>query len=159
MHLLGTSYVYTPQMVIDGAVHVVGSEQRAVEAAIEAARQAPGPHLKVAMRTEANGRLRLTIPASSLEEPASIVLVGFDRQHQTSVTAGENTGRRITNYRVVRDFLTVGTYDGKATTLTLDPRDLPMPEDGIDGCAVLLQSVESGAIVGAGMMWLDGGRS
>ena len=159
MHSLGTSYVYTPQMVIDGANHAVGSDRSAVDAAIEAARETPGPHVKVAIRAESNGRLHLTIPASDIDEPVSIILVAFDRQHETSVTAGENTGRSITNYRVVRDFSKVGSYNGKATALTIDPETAPMPMSGTDGCAVLLQSVRSGAIVGAGMMWLDADRS
>jgi len=159
MHSLGTGYVYTPQMVIDGETHVVGSDQRAVDAAIEAARNAPGPHVKVAMHAEANGKLHLSIPASRIDEPASIILVAFDRQRQTSVTAGENTGRSITNHHVVRDFSKIGVYEGKATALTVDPKTVPVPVSGSDGCAVLLQSVRSGAIIGAGMTWLRANRS
>ncbi|MGD9536457.1 MAG: DUF1223 domain-containing protein [Alphaproteobacteria bacterium] len=159
MHALGTGYVYTPQMVIDGETHVVGSDQRAVDAAIEAARNAPGPHVRVAMHAEANGKLHLSIPASRIEEPASIILVAFDRQRQTEVTAGENTGRSITNYHVVRDFSKVGTYEGKATALTIDPQTAPVTVSETDGCAVLLQSVRSGTIIGAGMTWLRANRS
>jgi hypothetical protein len=158
MHSLGASYVYTPQMVINGTQDVVGSDRSAVDSAIEAAREAPGPHIRVAMGAEANGKLHLSIPASDIEESAVIVLVTFDREHETEVTAGENTGRSITNYRVVHGFTKVGRYDGKATSLTIDPASEAALGES-DGCAVLLQSDRSGAILGAGMMWLGADQS
>jgi hypothetical protein len=154
MHSLGAAYVYTPQMVINGASHVVGSDKAAVVHAIEAAREKPGPHLAVSMTTEANGRVHLSIPAGQFSEPASILLVAFDRQHETDVTAGENTGRSIVNYHVVRGFAEIGRYDGKATSIVLGPDNVPKSMSWADGCAVLLQSEGSGAIVGAGMTWL-----
>lgn len=152
--LLGAGYVYTPQMVIDGRHHLVGSDRDAVNRAIEAALDAPGPHLKVSMAAEASGRLHVSVPASPIAEPASILLVAFDREHRTEVTAGENSGRSITNYRVVRGLAEIGRYNGKALSIALGADNLPKPMLAADGCAVLVQSSRSGAIIGAGMMWL-----
>lgn len=154
MHTLGAAYVYTPQMVINGGSHVVGSDRVAVAQAIEAAGEKPGPHLAVSMTTEANGGLHLSIPAGAVSEPASILLVAFDRQHETEVTAGENNGRSIINYRVVRGFAEIGRYEGKATSIVLGPDNMPKSMPAAEGCAVLLQSEGSGAIIGAGMIWL-----
>ena len=151
---LGAGYVYTPQMVIDGASHVVGSDRDAVNRAIEAARSAAGPRLKVAMNTESNGRIHISVPAGTISEPATILLVAFDRAYETKVTAGENDGRSITNFRVVRGFTEIGRYQGKALSLKLSPNNMPETFPTTDGCAVLLQSENSGAIIGAGMMWL-----
>jgi hypothetical protein len=159
MHMLGAGYVYTPQLVIDGAHHLVGSDRDAVNQAIETAREAPGPHLKVSMTAEANGRVHLSIPAATVAEPASILLVALDREHQTEVTAGENSGRSITNYRVVRGFVEIGQYDGKATSIVLGADNVPKSMPASDGRAVLLQSTRSGAIIGAGMMWLKPAKS
>ncbi len=154
MHRLGAGYVYTPQLVIDGSRHLVGSDRDAVNRAIETARDAPGPHLKVSMTAEANGRVHLSIPAGVLTEPATILLVALDRQHQTEITAGENTGRVVANHHVVRGFTEIGRYEGKPTSMVLDATSAPKSMQEADGCAVLLQSVRSGAIVGAGMIWL-----
>lgn len=158
-HSLGAGYVYTPQMVIDGGSHVVGSDRDSVNRAIEAARGLPGPHLKVAMNSEANGRVHVSIPAGAVTEPATILLVAFDREHETNVTAGENNGRSIINYHVARGFAEIGRYQGKALSLTLGPDNLPKTFPATDGCAVLLQSEDSGAIIGAGLMWLNPGKS
>ena len=155
MHALGTSYVYTPQMVINGERHVVGSNRTAVDEAISAARDTPGPHVRVALTAESNGKVHVMIPASAVAEPASILLVLFDKEHETSVTAGENTGREIANYNVVRGFAKLGEYRGKLTNLVIAPDQVTPPLSVSDGCAVLLQSDRSGAIVGAGMMWLE----
>ncbi len=159
MRWLGAGYVYTPQMVIDGASHVVGSDRDAVNRAIEVARNAVGSGLKVSMTAEANGRIHLSIPAALVTEPAAILLVAFDRAHQTEISAGENDGRSITNHRVVRAISEVGRYEGKAVSITLDPDNLPETRPDTEGCAVLLQSEGSGAIIGAGMVWLKPPKS
>ncbi len=154
MHMLGAGYVYTPQLVIDGSRHLVGSDRDAVNRAIETARDAPGPHLKVSMTAEANGRVHLSIPATAVSEPATVLLVAFDREHQTEITAGENSGRSVTNYHVVRGFAEIGRYEGKPTSIVLGSDNVPKSMSAADGCAVLLQSIRSGTIIGAGMIWL-----
>jgi hypothetical protein len=158
MHALRTSYVYTPQLVIDGKVHVVGSDRAAVEAAIEKAKASPGPHLRIGLDEERDGRMHVSIPAATLEGPASVMLVAFDRKHLTEVSAGENLGREITNYRVVRGLSMIGSYDGKATEIVIDEASA-LPGVTADGCAVILQSEKSGAILGAGIAWTKPGGS
>lgn len=153
MHALRTSYVYTPQLVVDGQQHVVGSDREAVEAAIEAAKTAQGAHLKVEISEERGGRMRIRIPEATLEEPAVIMLVAFDREHVTNVQAGENAGREITNYRVVRAIKKIGRFDGKETEIALDEASV-LPNLSTDGCAVLVQSERTGAILGAGVGWM-----
>lgn len=153
MHAMRTSYVYTPQLVIDGRQHVVGSDRAAVEAAIEQAKSAPGLHLKVAIDEMRGGRMTVKIPQAIVEEPATVLLVAFDRQHDTKVTAGENDGRAITNYRVVRALKKIGRFDGTETEIVLDEASI-LPGATADGCAVILQSERTGAIVGAGMAWI-----
>lgn len=152
MHAMRTSYVYTPQLVIDGRQHVVGSDRGAVEAAIEQAKSAPGVHLKVAIDEQRGGRMTVKIPKAELKEPATVLLLMFDRKHDTKVTAGENDGRAITNHRVVRGMKKIGRYDGTETEIAFDAASA-MPGVKGDGCAVILQSERSGAIVGAGMAW------
>jgi len=154
MHALRTSYVYTPQLVIDGRQHVVGSDRAAVEAAIEAAKAAQGVHLKVEVNEERGGRMRVKVPPARIDGPAAILLVAFDRQHVTQVQAGENSGREITNYRVVRAIKKIGRFDGTETEIAFDEISV-LPNLTADGCAVLVQSEKTGAILGAGLAWMN----
>jgi len=142
--------VYTPQMVVDGHTDVVGSEYADVEAAIGKA----GVQPKLAVSIEKDGAgYRVVIPAADAPPagPAAVWLALFDSQRETRVARGENGGRMLKEYNIVRDWRQIGSWDGHALTLPL-----PMPEKpGEDGCAVIVQSGPVGPILGAALMKLD----
>ena len=67
----GLGSVYTPQMVIDGHLQVVGSDERGAVAAIESARKAEKVPVSVSsIRLEANNMVTLRVSAGQF--PASI---------------------------------------------------------------------------------------
>ncbi|HUL10514.1 MAG TPA: DUF1223 domain-containing protein [Candidatus Acidoferrum sp.] len=142
--------VYTPQMVVDGHTDVVGSEYDDVEAAIGKA----GAQPKLAVSIEKDGAgYRAVIPAAAAPAagPATVWLALFDSQRETRVARGENGGRMLREYNIVREWRQIGSWDGHALTLPL-----PMPEKpGEDGCAVIVQSGPVGPILGAALMKLD----
>ena len=151
---LGIAYVYTPQLVVDGARHVVGSNRPAVKDAIAVSKAAKARRAPVALTSGGPGRLTVEIGRSDgYYGDATIWLVSVDRQHSTTVDAGENRGRTLTNYNVVREFRPIGRWTGGAMTLDLGPDDLPNTGDG---CAVLVQENRGkGRIMGGDLVWLD----
>ena len=94
--------VYTPALVVNGATMVVGSDQTAVRAAM---RQAAPPSVPVTLRRTPAG-LEAEIGASAT--PVTGLLVTYDPEHATHVDAGENLGRRLVEYRVVREAVNLG---------------------------------------------------
>jgi hypothetical protein len=90
--------------------------------------------------------LSAVLPEAELRSPATLWLVLFDRAHSTPVARGENGGRKLTNYNVVRVFRPLGAWDGSArqVALGLGPEALAH-----DGCAVLVQQGAAGPILGA----------
>ena len=155
---LGIAYVYTPQLVIDGASHVTGSNKHAVKNAIAVSKHADTRRVPVALTSKAPGRLTVEIGASDgYYGAATVWLVSVDRQYTTTVDAGENRGRTLTNYNVVREYRPIGRWIGNAMTLELGPDELSAAGEGMgDGCAVLVQgSHGNGRIMGADMVWLD----
>ena len=58
---------------------------------------------------------------------------------------GENNGRRLDNFNVVRRFETVAPWDGRQRSWTV-PADRFQPDQGI---AVLVQQADQGPILGA----------
>ena len=151
---LGISYVYTPQLVIDGARHVTGSDRNAVIAEIGKAKEREIRRVSVALEASAPGRLTVELGAADgYWGVATIFLASFDRRHETAVEAGENRGRSLVNHHVVRDFRPVGTWTGEAMTLELEPAALGAVGKG---CAVLVQErAGNGRIMGADLAWLD----
>jgi hypothetical protein len=141
---LSQRYVYTPQMVVDGALQDVGSDRAAIDKLIDKARRAQvGPTLSVA----GEGAQRvLRISSANANAAATIWLVGFDRKHETPVRAGENSGKRLANHNVVRMMHPVGKWNGGAVEIALD---LAAVTADCDGAAVIVQTEETGPIVAA----------
>ncbi len=152
---LGLRYVYTPQMVIQGAAHVTGSDRSAVLDRIEKNRALA--RLPVELRQGDDGAVRLSVadaPArGEAAEEADVWLVVFDREHLTPVRRGENKGRKLRNYNVVRQLTRIATWRGKALAMAVTVPD--MVPGGGQACAVLVQSTETGRILGAAALGLD----
>lgn len=146
----GDGQVYTPQVVVNGLQHAVGSEPGSIDAAIEST-QAALQDKKVPLKLipDADG---LTVelgdaPAGMDNAKASIVLADFKRSADVNIGRGENGGHKVTYYHVVRKLSSVGAWNGKAQTLHLSKADLSA--NGSDGCAVFLQNGAGGPILAA----------
>ena len=153
---LGISYVYTPQLVVDGARHLTGSDRDGVADEIRRAKVRTASKVPVEMETGASGRLTVEIAAADFDGAATVWLVSFDRGYKTKVDAGENRGRELVNYHVVRDYRPIGVWDGDAITLELGPDETwSAPKGRGYGCAVLVQTDHgTGRIVGADSIWV-----
>ena len=86
---LGTSGIYTPQMVVAGRLDVVGSDRSRVLAAIELARE----RAPAALITFTDGRAHLA--ALTLAQPARLLLAVFAAQAEVAIGRGENSGRLL----------------------------------------------------------------
>ena len=146
----GTRRVYTPQIVVNGESGHVGSDRRAVESAIA------GSSLDVPV-TMRHGDGTVEIEVSALPDaganPATIRLVLLTSEAEVAIARGENAGRTIGYYNVVREIRPVGMWHGKSVRITL-PEDEIMA-DGVDTCAIIVQEdlpSGPGAIIGAAML-------
>ena len=119
---LGLDNVYTPQLVIDGAAEAVGSDASAADAAIRQAaqRSVEGPAL--ALVSAVDGPARISLGAGP-KTPATVWLVGYDREQVTPVGRGENAGRSLTEYQVVRRATPLGHWAGDAVDYALPDKE------------------------------------
>jgi len=129
---------YTPEIVVDGAAGMVGSDRGDVGSAIENARR--NGHTAAAVSVAKNGE-QVSIQVGAGSGSGRILLIGFDHEHTTAIGRGENSGRTLTEANVVRSIRSVGQWAG--TPLRLSE---PFPE-GQD-VAVLLEAPD-GRIIGA----------
>lgn len=142
---LGRGYVYTPQMVVDGIAEAVGSDRAAVKRAIQTARAATGPRVAIRVSTTGKGNLTVDLPSSDSKVLCDVFLIGYDPQHMTRVQRGENGGRTLTNFNVVREVTHVGFWSGQPAAI-----DLPKLDIGtMRSWAVIVQVEDAGAILGA----------
>jgi hypothetical protein len=108
------AFEYTPEMVIDGKVEVVGSNHVAASSAIDQATRNVASVAAVNAKRE-GGRVSVTIGAGNGR--ARVVLVGYDTRRVTPVGRGENAGRTLTESNIVREFAPIGEWTGAAQTL------------------------------------------
>ncbi|WP_038013633.1 DUF1223 domain-containing protein [Thalassobaculum salexigens] len=147
-HALGNRTLYTPQMVIDGAVDAVGSDSRAVDGIIRE-RLAAGSDDRPVVRVEASlshGELRAEIHDTGMPGPADVLAVAYDAHHKTQIRRGENTGLSLENFNVVRAIRKIGEFHGPGRSLSVPAKPWTEVEGGI---AILVQGAEHGPIWGA----------
>jgi hypothetical protein len=125
-------------MVVDGRTDVVGSDRPAALAAIrQAAHPAQAP---VQVARDAAG---LSISVGAGQGSGTVLLIGYDALHTTSVGRGENGGRSLTESNIVRSIEPLGEWRGEKLTLR---HAVPAGERAV----VLVQSAD-GSFVGVGM--------
>ncbi|MDP6705194.1 MAG: DUF1223 domain-containing protein [Alphaproteobacteria bacterium] len=141
--------VYTPQMVIGGAIHAVGSDEGEVTRAIDKVRRErrAGPDIEM-MRD--GKRVLVKLSAGAAEGDATIWLARYDNVREVAIRRGENGGRQLSYYNVVRQLTNVGLWRGEAMEIAFPLADLA--EGGRDGCAIIVQLGGHGAIIGAAEM-------
>ncbi|MGH6892447.1 MAG: DUF1223 domain-containing protein [Dongiaceae bacterium] len=143
----GSSMVYTPQMIVAGAIDVVGSDRKAVEQALKKAYTRNTMYGVHVMR-EKDGRVVAQFPEAPIGVPATIWLVTYQKSAESHVKAGENAGRSLMTYNVVRSLKKVGMWNGAATEIELE-LDQAAKANSPDGCAIIANQAEHGPIIAA----------
>jgi hypothetical protein len=113
---LGLDSIYTPQMVVDGKLDVVGSDRGGVLDALRHAAAALPPTVSLRL-ARAGGQVTLDVGEGGRAREGSLLLVGYDAAHRTSVARGENAGRTLTESNVVRGLVRVADWHGAKLTV------------------------------------------
>jgi hypothetical protein len=92
---------YTPEIVVDGSTGLVGSDRGDVGQAIAKAKAGSSTFADVRVVTK-DGNASIDVGAG--QGAAHVVLVGFDREHVTSIRRGENRGSTMSEANIVRSF-------------------------------------------------------
>src|ERR1700759_97089 len=127
---------YTPEIVIDGASSHVGSRRDEVGPAIDAAKRQGRTTTSVSVAKAGD---RVTIDVADGSGNGKVLLVGFDRDHETAIRRGENGGRTLRESNVVRSLREVGDWQGKALHISEK-----FPEG--EYAAVIVQAPDGGIV-------------
>lgn len=144
----GDREIYTPQLIVNGMTHVVGSRPEAIDAAMKSTTEKlKNTHVPVSV-TVADGKATVTAgaaPEGSTRRDGQLSVICFSKSVTVTIGRGENSGREITYTNVAREIIPAGRWRGENTQYTVD---LP-PSRFYDGVAALLQENESAAMLGA----------
>ena len=139
---IGKNTIYTPQMVIGGQDHVVGSRPMKISRLLQrhAARDA---HVNVVARRVGDQISIEATTSGGTAVPAVVDLVTYLPEATVDVLRGENAGRTLTYHNIVRDWTRLGSWNGKSPyrATTRVPEGVPV--------VVLVQARNSGPILGA----------
>lgn len=102
-HALGVEDVYTPQMIVDGAVQFNGSDGSRAKTEIDKAEKRPKAKVRLE-RTDAG----IQVSVEDAPRPASVYLVMAENSGDTQVGGGENKGRRLHHVAMVRSLKKIG---------------------------------------------------
>ena len=136
----GDREVYTPQAVVNGTVHVIGSDREAIETAIDATVRGEGV-MSVPVTMTLEGRaLNVSVAAEDEHTPhrhGEVWIGSISTAVPIAVGRGENRGRELTYYNVVRNLTKVGDWTGAPGHWNV-PLD-NIARDGVDGAVVYIQ--------------------
>jgi hypothetical protein len=152
-HARGDRQVYTPQVVVNGVMHVLGSDKAAIEKAIAQSRLNPDTMAVPVKVTVANGAISVNVPQSTLH--GVVWLCGVRRAADVKIGRGENHGRTITYHNVVRGWHMLGEWSGKPASWNVPVSDL---KGSVDEAAVIVQERHDGnpsRVLGASIVGLQ----
>jgi hypothetical protein len=139
----GDRQVYTPQVVVNGGEHVVGSSRSAIETAIA---RSPGLPVKIEL-TETEDAITVSLDkGATAVDNATLWLVFYKSEVTVPIERGENTGKTITYSNVVKMLRPIAMWKGDEMSVDLPKSE--MAKTKTKRCAVLLQAESDGGLPG-----------
>jgi hypothetical protein len=139
-HMRGEREVYTPQVVVNGSAHVIGSDRARIEHAIEDTKKADGVMSVPISMTLAGKQINISVAASGSWPAAAhgeVWICSISKAVPIAIGRGENRGREITYHNVVRDLLKVGDWNGSSDSWTVPLENIS--REGVDAAVVYVQ--------------------
>ena len=136
----GDRDVYTPQLVVNGKIHVVGSDRASIDNAMRDTKKTDGVMSVLVSMTVSGKLLNVSVAASdkgSVAGHGEVWICAVSKTVPISIGRGENRGREVTYTNVVRNWLKVGDWTGKPANWTIPMENIA--RDGVDAAVVYVQ--------------------
>ncbi len=138
---------YTPQVVIDGQTDRVGSDRSGIRRALASGRSGVPVGL-----TQRGDTLAIDLPDAGAGASADVTLYAYLEQARSAIGRGENAGRTLQEFHIVRSSSLLGHWQGEAQRFTVPAARLPPDATGV---AVLVQQPGPGPVLGAASLVLQ----
>ncbi len=135
--------VYTPQMIIGGIDHVVGSRPMQVMDSVQAQVRRGNP---VSVSLARSGTSLQINALASVRGDYVVQLIRYTPEETVAIRRGENAGRTLSYANIVKSWDVIGRWDGRAALA------LAASAAGPDAVVVIVQQAGHGPIVGAAQL-------
>ena len=135
----GDRDVYTPQVIVNGSVHVIGSDRSKIDSAIGDTRKADGVMSVPVTVALAGKQINVSVAASG-KSPAAhgeVWICSVSKAVPIMIGRGENRGKEVTYHNVVRTLLKVGDWNGTSGSWTVPLENIS--REGVDAAVVFVQ--------------------
>ena len=139
-NMRGEREVYTPQVVVNGSKHVIGSDRARIESAIEDTKKADGVMSVPISMALAGKQINISVAASGKGAAVAhgeVWICSISKAVPIAIGRGENRGREITYHNVVRNLLKVGDWNGASDSWTVPLENIY--REGVDAAVVYVQ--------------------
>src|SRR3954452_5919861 len=136
----GDREVYTPQVVVNGSLHVVGSDLSGIENAIDVTKKSDAVMSVPIAITQAGKQINISVAASGKPGAAThgeVWICSVSKAVPISIGRGENGGRQVIYHNVVRNLLKVGDWNGTSGSWTVPLENIS--REGVDATVVYVQ--------------------
>jgi hypothetical protein len=134
----GDREVYTPQVVVNGVAHALGSDKGAIDTALAQTGKKPGMLTLPVNLAVSGDQIAVSVPAAQDPTSGEIWLCPITRNVPIEIARGENTGHTINYHNVVRRWVKLGDWTGAARTYSVPVSDVTGV--GGDAVAVVVQA-------------------
>jgi len=139
--------VYTPQIIINGATEMIGSEEGAVRNAIKTSLQTPATaQLTLNVLRVDDRQVDIKYNASGTDKNTVLLVAALQKNAQTRVAKGENGGRTLSHVQIVRKLQQFNVTGNNGTVKVTLPKGLDFENGEMIG---FLQNISTGKIAGA----------
>lgn len=136
---IGRRSHYTPQMMVNGHMDVIGYETDKVSAKIVKGRSERVS--KITIRAQGEGVYDFSIPARDFEGRADLWMAVYEKPRSVS-----ERGRTTTYYNVVNNYMSLGQWSGGAVNRAV----FPIVNAQSAGFTIVAQDKQSGEVLAAG---------
>jgi hypothetical protein len=136
----GDRDVYTPQVIVNGSAHVIGNDRAAIDTAVRDTRKNEEVMSVPVSMTVSGRQLNVSVASAHADHPSDhgeIWICAIAKAVPIAIGRGENGGREVTYYNVVRNWLKVGDWTGKAGTWSVPIENIA--HGGADAAVVYVQ--------------------
>ncbi|WP_083649561.1 DUF1223 domain-containing protein [Salaquimonas pukyongi] len=151
---LGERQVYTPQAIVNGRAHFVGSRKgNIVQAAEQFSDTGKGLTVPIDLTTDGNV-ISVSIAPSPEARDATLYAIYYNSEGEVHIEHGENAGKTITYSNIVRKMEMLGMAGSGGMELQFSIPDIR--QKGFTDCALILQTKTAdglpGPIIGASVI-------
>ncbi len=138
----GRRMVYTPQIIVGGAEHAVGSDKTEVLKLIET-HLAKAAVFDIQEHRTGNEIIVDVDPVSGVSGAMAVQLVKYHKGQTVNIGRGENAGKSIPYYNIVTEWKLIHGWDGKSAL------HISVNVKSDENAVIIVQDAPNGAILAA----------